>query len=281
MRRSYRDAIVGFSLLGGVVIFSGLTFWLQGLRMNSNTWTIDANFTDATGLYEGTPVTFRGIQIGNVKKITFTPKYVQTKIRINSDKIILFKPVFARVTTNSLLGGDAQISIISQGLSTDENDYFPKEKSCPNELILCEGDSIVGKDLENISRLTEDINQFLNEAESTKIISKMVNSMDQFDSTQKNLDELIRLSKIELSKARPIIDEFNKTVNHLNNILGSIDDPEVLSDIKSSTRSIKSFTDKINQISQTINEIVNDKELTDGLKDATIGIGKLFKDIYE
>ena len=44
MRRSFRDAIVGFSLVGGVVIFSGLTIWLKGLRFSSNTWNnIKAN----------------------------------------------------------------------------------------------------------------------------------------------------------------------------------------------------------------------------------------------
>ena len=85
MRRSYRDAIVGFSLIGGVVLFSGLTFWLKGLKVSRETWNITANFTDATGLSNGTPVTFRGIQIGNVQTITFTPQDVTAKIRINSN----------------------------------------------------------------------------------------------------------------------------------------------------------------------------------------------------
>ena len=78
MRRSFRDAIVGFSLIGGVVLFSGLTLWLKGLKINSNAWTIIAGFNDASGLSVGTPVTFRGIQIGSIRKITFTQKEVQT-----------------------------------------------------------------------------------------------------------------------------------------------------------------------------------------------------------
>ena len=44
-------------------------------------------------------------------------------------------------------------------------------------------------------QLTSEINQFLDEAQSKGIIHKMVNSIDQFDKTQENLDELIRLSK--------------------------------------------------------------------------------------
>ena len=109
----------------------------------------------------------------------------------------------------------------------------------------------------------------------------MVNSIDQFDETQENLDELIRLSKLELVKARPIIEELISTVNHMNNIISEIDDPQVIGDIKASTSSLRSLTAKIDQISNKVNEIVNDEDLTNAIKDAAIGIGKLFNDIYE
>jgi len=281
MRRSYRDAIVGFSLIGGVVIFSGLTFWLKGLKISRETWNITANFTDATGLSNGTPVTFRGIQIGNVQAITFTPKDVKAKIRINSNDLVLFKPVTAKIETNSLLGGDAQISLNSQGEPIDGFKMLPTGKECVQELILCEGDSIKGNDLSNMSKLAGDLNKFINDADQQEIIEKMVSSIEQFDSTQENLDELIRLSKLELYKAMPIIRDLKKSVNHINSILSSIDDPKVLQDIKASTGSVKSFTAKIDRISDKIDEIVNDDDLRNALKDAAIGVGKLFNDIYK
>ena len=82
MRRSFRDAIVGFSLLGGVIIFSGLILWIKGLRVSSNTWSFKANLDDASGLSIGTPVKFRGIHVGSVKDISFTPNNVLTFPRI-------------------------------------------------------------------------------------------------------------------------------------------------------------------------------------------------------
>jgi phospholipid/cholesterol/gamma-HCH transport system substrate-binding protein len=281
MRRSYRDAIVGFSLIGGVVIFSGLTFWLKGLKISRETWNITANFTDATGLSNGTPVTFRGIQIGNVQTITFTPQDVTAKIRINRNDLVLFKPITAKIETNSLLGGDAQISLNTQGEPIDSLKMLPTGKGCVQELILCEGDSIKGNDLSNMSKLAGDLNKFINDADKQEIIEKMVSSIEQFDSTQENLDELIRLSKLELYKAMPIIRDLKKSVNHINSILSSIDDPKVLQDIKASTGSVKSFTAKIDRISDKIDEIVNDDDLRNALKDAAIGVGKLFNDIYK
>ncbi len=281
MRRSYRDAIVGFSLIGGVVIFSGLTFWLKGLTVSSSTWQVTANFNDATGLSEGTPVTFRGIQIGHVKKIIFTPKYVQAEIKVSKKNLMLFKPIFAKVETSSLLGGDAAISIISEGTPIEGLVYSPKKDNCPSEIILCKDDVIKGYGLENISKLTGELNKLINQAGSQEIISKIITSIEQFDSTQANLDELIKLSKKELIKAQPIIQELTKTVDHINSILSSIDDPQVLSDIKLTANSIRSFTAKLDRITDRVDVLINDDDLTNALKDAAIGIGKLFNDIYK
>ena len=125
------------------------------------------------------------------------------------------------------------------------------------------------------------INKFLNDAGKLNVLNKMVSSIEQFDITQKNFDELVRLARIELIKTKPIIINLEKSSIHLSNILASIDDPEVLSDIKSSTRSIKLLTEKLDRISYKVDEILNDEELTNAFKDAAIGIGKLFNDIYD
>ena len=47
MRRSLRDAFVGFSLLGGLVIFTGSMLWLRDFRIGSKAWEVYANFKDA------------------------------------------------------------------------------------------------------------------------------------------------------------------------------------------------------------------------------------------
>ena len=47
----------------------------------------------------------------------------------------------------------------------------------------------------------------------------MVSSIEQFDNTQKNFDELVRLAKIELLKTKPILDNLEQSSIHINNIL--------------------------------------------------------------
>ena len=280
MRRSLRDAFVGFSLLGGLVIFSGAMLWLRDFRLGSKTWEISASFKDASGLAKMSPVTYRGIIVGSVQKISFTPNTVETKIKLNNDNLILPKPVIAKIVTSSMLGGDAQLSLISLGKSLNKNELITVNKDCPQKRILCSGDKVKGVEMVSISSLTEGINGIIDEADKQAIINKVSESIQQFDRTQANLDELVLLSKSELIRAKPIISELTKASFHLNNILESLDNPETLKDIQELASTSSSLTKKIDQMSSDMGNIMEDKELINALKKVTIGLSKLFDDIY-
>ena len=280
MRRSLRDAFVGFSLLGGLVVFAGTMLWLRDFRIGSKTWEISANFKDASGLAKMSPVTYRGINIGSVQKINFTPSSVEAKIKLNNNNLILAKPVIAKIVTSSILGGDAQLSLISLGKSIEISNFSSIIKDCPNKKILCDGDKIIGQKMTSISALSEGIENIIDQADRQAIINKVSESITQFDETQANLDELVFLSKNELIRARPIISELTKATFHLNNILASLDNPKTIKDIKDVASSTNSLTTKINQMSSDMKRIIKDKELIEGLKSVTIGLGKLFDEIY-
>ncbi len=281
MKRSLRDAVVGFSLLGGIVIFSGTILWLKDFRISSGNWKLTANFNDARGLSEGSPVTFRGINVGSIEKISFTPEYIQAKINIHNQDLILFKPAYAKVVSRSLLGGDIEVSLESKGKSIQDLQLKPISKDCPTKLIVCNDETIKGYKSESISRLTEELNDMLNEAEEKEIINRMVNSIEQFDKTQENLDELINLSKEEVTRAKPILIEMQKTMIHVNNILSAIDNPETLDNIKTTAGSISSVAIKLDSLSSDLGEIINNEEFTNAIQKAALGIGKLFDDIYQ
>jgi phospholipid/cholesterol/gamma-HCH transport system substrate-binding protein len=280
MRRSLRDAFVGFSLLGGLVIFSGSMLWLRDFRLGSKAWEISASFKDASGLAKMSPVTYRGIIVGSVQKINFTPDSVETKIKLNDDNLILSKPVIAKIVTSSILGGDAQLSLLSLGKSLTRDELIKVNKNCPNKRILCNGDQIKGIKMVGISSLTEGINGIIDEADKQEIINKVSESIKQFDKTQANLDELVLLSKSELIRVKPIITELTKASIHLNNILETLDNPKTLKDIQELASTSSSLTKKIDQMSSDMGNIMEDKELINALKRVTIGLGKLFDDIY-
>ncbi len=280
MRKSVRDSIVGFSLLGGILIFTFFSFWLRGVRLSSKNWHIFAEFNNASGLSKKSPVTYRGILVGQIDDISFTNESIKAKIVLNNPEIILPRPTFARVVTNSFLGGDVQVALETSEKEIPKNTAKPTSEKCNTKLIICEGDTITGKQLSSLSNITNRISQLLKESNQENLIENIVNSIDQFDKTQENLDELIYLSKQEIQRIEPLITKIKIAADHMNNILSTIDDKETLNDIKLTINAARSISTKIDDMSDDFEKLTQDKELTKSIRDLTIGLSKFLNEIY-
>ena len=280
MRRSLRDSVVGFSLLGGILIFTFFSFWLRGVRFSSKNWHLFAEFNNASGLSKKSPVTYRGILVGSVEDILFTNESIKAKIVLNNPEIILPRPAFARVVTNSFLGGDVQVALETSEKTIPKNTAKPNSNKCDTKLIICQGDTITGKQLSSLSNITNKLSQLLKESNQENLIENIVNSIDQFDTTQENLDELIYLSKQEILRVEPLIKKITIAANHLNNILSAFDDKETLNDIKLTINAAKSISNKMDNMSDDFEKLTQDKELTKSLRELTIGLSKFLNEIY-
>ena len=280
MRRSFRDSIVGFSLLGGILIFTFFSFWLRGVKLSSKNWFLFAEFNNASGLSKKSPVTYRGILVGSIEDILFTNESIKAKIVLNNQDIILPRPTFARVVTNSFLGGDVQVALETSGKTIPKNTVKATSEKCNSKLIVCQGDTITGKQLSSLSNITNRLNQILKESNQENLIENVVNSIDQFDKTQANLDELIYLSKQEILRVKPLITEVTIAAAHLNNILSTINDEETLKDIKLTIDAAESISGKIDNMSDDFAQLMKDKELTKSIRDLTIGLSKFLNEIY-
>ncbi len=280
MRRSLRDSIVGFSLLGGILIFTFFSFWLRGIRLSSKNWHFFAEFSNASGLSKKSPVTYRGILVGSIEDILFTNESIKAKIVLNNSEIILPKPAFARVVTNSFLGGDVQVALESSEKTIPKNISIPTSEKCNSKLIICQGDIITGKQLSSLSNITNKISQLLKESNQENLIENLIKSIDQFDSTQENLDELIYLSKQEILRVKPLINEITIAANNLNDILSTINNKETLNDIKLTINAARSISSKIDDMSDDFEKLTRDKELTKSIRDLTIGLSKFLNEIY-
>ena len=141
MRRSVRDAIVGFTLIGGIIGFASTALWLRGVRLGSSHWSLTARFKDAAGLAERSPVTYRGILVGSVRSIEVTPEAVVAELEINNADLRLPLPVTATVGSSSLLGGSAQVALSSDGPP------LPRTHPCPVGLTVSQRISSVTVEL--------------------------------------------------------------------------------------------------------------------------------------
>ena len=280
MRRSLRDSIVGFSLLGGLIIFSFFSFWLRGIKLSSKNWHLFAEFSNASGLSKKSPVTYRGILVGSVEDIIFTNESIKAKVVLNNPDIMLPQPAFAKVVTNSFLGGDVQVALETGEQIIPKGTEKATSKKCESKLIVCQGDTISGIQLSSLSNVTNRLNQLLKESNQENLIENIVNSIDQFDKTQENLDELIYLSKKEILRIKPLINDLTIAAGHLNKILATVDDDETLEDIRSTLEATSSISQKMDSMADDFQSLMKDKELTSALRDLTIGISKFLNEVY-
>ena len=280
MRRSLRDSIVGFSLIGGLVIFASFSFWLRGIKLSSKDWSFFANFSNASGLSKKSPVTYRGIIVGSIEDLIFTNKSIKAKIVINNPEIILAKPAFAKVVTNSFLGGDVQVALETSEENLPKNIEKATSKACNKNLIVCEGDTITGKQLSSLSNITNRINQLLKDSNQENLVENIINSIEQFDKTQVNLDELIYLSKKEINRVEPLLNELTIAAGHLNKLLATMNDEETLEDIKLTLESSRSIFEKLDLMADDFQLLIKDKELTSSLRDLVIGLSKFLNEVY-
>ena len=128
--------------------------------------------------------------------------------------------------------------------------------------------------------VTNRLNQLLKESNQENLIENIVNSIDQFDRTQENLDELIYLSKKEILRIKPLINDLTIAAGHLNKILATVDDDETLEDIRSTLEATSSISQKMDSMADDFLSLMKDKELTSALRDLAIGISKFLNEVY-
>ena len=289
MRRSVREAIVGFSIVGALVGFTGTMLWLRGVRLGSENWTVTAEFADAGGLAERSPVTYRGIVVGVVQKVEVTPAAVQAVLEINRDTLLLPMPVTASIGTGSLLGGDAQVNLVSEGQSARLTPATPgpKAKGCQSSLVLCDGATIRGQQGASLDSVTASMQRLLQEAEQQKLVSSLVSSAKEFDAVAKEAKTVLAQLGDELERAAPTITNLNDATaeavgaaRHIKNLSAALDNPKTVSELKETVSNARSLTQRFDAVGGDIQKLTDDPRFMDSIRDVAIGLGAFFQELY-
>ena len=280
MRRSVRDAIVGFTLIGGIIGFASTALWLRGVRLGSSHWSLTARFSDAAGLAERSPVTYRGILVGSVRSIAVTPEAVVAELEINNADLRLPLPVTATVGSSSLLGGSAKVALISAGRSLEKDAPLPRAAGCRADLQLCDGSSVEGREAASLSTVTETLQELLAQAQQERVIPHAAESLEQIDATAQEFEALTVQLQDELAKAAPVIRNLELATAHLNNIVASLDNPQTLSELKQTAANAAQLTATIDAVGGDVAQLTSDPEFMKGVRNLTIGLGELFGEIY-
>ena len=280
MRRSVRDAIVGFTVIGGIIGFGSTALWLRGVRLGSSHWILTARFNDAAGLAERSPVTYRGILVGSVRSIAVTPEAVVAELEIDNGDLLLPLPVTATVGSSSLLGGSAQVTLVSSGVPLAKDAPLPRAANCRPEQQLCDGSTVQGREAASLSTVTQTLQELLAQAQRERVIPHAAESLEQIDATARQFEALTVQLQDELARAAPVIRNLELATAHLNHIVAALDNPETLNELKQTAANAAQLTATIDAVGGDLAQLTGDPEFMKGVRNLTIGLGELFGEIY-
>ncbi|MCP9817556.1 MCE family protein [Synechococcus sp. GreenBA-s] len=294
MRRSVREAIVGFTLLAGVAGAAGIWLWIKGVNISGRNWTVKVRFPDAAGLAERSSVTYRGVVVGTVRRLEAQSDAVVAELEIQDPDLRLARPVLAEVQAASLLGGDAMVALLTAGSAPGPGTPGPRSPACDAKTILCSGSELKGESAATLSTVTAMMQRLLDQADKEKLVSKLAETTRSFDATSKQADRFLRDSQglvkelnAAVKKADPTLTNLNRATadaaratKHLNSIVSAFDNPQTIGQLKSTAANAEKLTARWEAVGGDVNKLSADPQFMDGIRSVAVGLGKFFEELY-
>jgi len=287
MRRSVREAIVGFTLITAIAGTGLFWLWLRGVSMAGRTWRFQVNFADASGLAERSAVTYRGVMVGAVNTLTTTSDAVVAELEINDPGLRLPMPLLAQVQEPSLLGGSAVVALIAPERPMPAGTPKPTAPNCNPSLTVCPGMTLKGLKSASIASLTVTMQKLLEEVDREKLVPELVKTTLSFDATSKETTKvmvdgrrLIQELEAAVTSAQPTIDNLNASTANIRNLVRALDNPQTVSELKTTVSNAEKLTARWNEVGGDVEKLTADPRFMSGLRSLSIGLGKFFDELY-
>ncbi|MDY7023202.1 MAG: MlaD family protein [Cyanobacteriota bacterium] len=233
--RAIREGSVGLLTLLGLGLFGAFAFWVQGWRLDSDGYQFTVEFPDAGGILTGTPVRYRGVQVGKVIDVQPSSNVVEVELEIASSTLIIPRNAIIRSTQSGLLSENF-IDIIPQAaLSREMKEADPAGFDCP-ETVICDQTTLSGESGVSLERLMASMLAFSELYTSPELFNNLNQAAQR---TALAADEVSKLS----TKMTELV-EVSRT--ELGNLSGSVD------------QGITSFTTELSSVSATLQNSTNE-----------------------
>jgi len=308
MRRSVREAIVGFSLLAAVSSAVGLSMWLRGLSLTRQHWTVEASFAQADGLAVRSPVVYRGVMVGTVRSVAITSAAVVAQLEITNPNLRLAQPTMAEIGQVSVLGGESQVALVSSGEPLPDDAPSPRAQDCDSERMLCDGAKIRGNEGASLGSLTALMHRMLSQVEQEQLVAKVTQVATSIDQTSKEATAFLSEGRVlvkdgvvlvkdgvglvhdgkvlaqsleaSVQEVQPTLTNLNASSAHLRRLLASLDNPKVVEDLQQTMANAERLTAQWEAVGGDVHRLTGDPGFMNGLRSLSVGLGQFFEELY-
>ncbi len=171
VRRSVREGLVGLLLLVGVVVGVGLLLWINNFRAGNDIYKFSVVFTDANGMSAGVPVRLRGVDIGQVTRVTPSIEKVIVEAVVDQPDVILPRQARYVVGQRGLIGETfleilPEPGVKSLPVSVQEFKKECREQQSISTQVVCPGVQLEGETPARVLDLVRSLNTLANRINS-------------------------------------------------------------------------------------------------------------------
>jgi phospholipid/cholesterol/gamma-HCH transport system substrate-binding protein len=176
--RAWREGSVGLLLLAGLGLLAGLVFWLKDMRWGRQAYEIVVEFPDAKGLKEGTPVRYRGVEIGKVTGVRPTSSTVDVIVSIMKPNLQIPSEAVVEAQSSAFLG-DMFLDIQPQARIEERADRaLPLDKGCDSSEIVCNNSRLEGRAIADMNDLVRSMDQVAQLLSNPKLVADIEKTAD-------------------------------------------------------------------------------------------------------
>jgi phospholipid/cholesterol/gamma-HCH transport system substrate-binding protein len=187
----------------------------------------------------------------------------------------------------SLLGGMAQVDLISRGKLLPPGTAGPHASTCNNALVVCPGTSIAGESTASLETVLATMQRILDDAERQGLVTDMATTLKSFDKAAKEASVFLKDGQLlvrnidgSVRKVDPILANLNVSSAHIRNLVAALDNPKTVSELQNAVANAEKLTARWDAVGGDVKKLTSDEQFMNGVKSVAVGLGKFFDELY-
>ena len=270
-----------FTLLAIVILYLGITY-LKGLSLSARSKTYYVAMNDVTGINVATRVFVNGYKVGSVREMKYDYRNNgETILTLTLDPDIKL-PQGTQVQVAQTLFSGALVNLILPEVETgaylNAKDTIPMSTRQSAKSLEQLQDEFVPRISTTLSRMDSVLlqaNAILSNPNIEPTLADVRQSAQHINASSAQLQR--SLSSLPTIMGR--IDHTSANVESFASRLDSLQLQETIANLESTSRELKSFTQRLNQSNGTVSRLLNEDGLYNRIDSVTTSLDALIRDI--
>ena len=280
---------------GIIVVISTILFiwglnYLKGKDILKSYNTYYTILDNVEGVVKSTPVTLKGIPIGTVEDLHFTPDMTGTVMVLNIDRDFLFpKDSKVKVYGGNIMGGKSVAIVPGKNPEMTKDGDTLEVMKMPGMFDLV-NDKItplqnkLESSLTSLDSILHGVNNILDKPTQNNIKSSLTDlavTLKHFKNTSAQLDRTMSQNKENINRSLQNFHKISEDFSVLSDSLKQIKIGQISRQLEQSIAELNQLMKNLNNPEGTTGKLMNDKMLYDNLVKSTKELELLLKDLRQ